>query len=168
MNRSRRRAGVILLTASALLVPSQTALAQTQASEKGAASTRGEPAAQAASAIGRWVEQYIHDAKVPGVAMAIVDHGRVVEAKGYGLASVELREVGRCGVRDEDPHRGEQAAHVGTDATMRPTGHDVFYQEGQPVNVRFSRDPKTHQVLWITPGHPGPPLRGRKLEENDQ
>jgi CubicO group peptidase (beta-lactamase class C family) len=39
--------------------------------------------------IDQWVESYMADNQVPGLALALLEGGRIVKAKGYGLANVE-------------------------------------------------------------------------------
>lgn len=46
-------------------------------------------AAEAADRVDAFVRAEMAREQVPGVAVAIVDHGRVVKARGYGLANVE-------------------------------------------------------------------------------
>jgi len=48
------------------------------------------PLTAQADSLDRWVEGYLRQRHVPGLALAIVERGRVVRAKGYGLADVEL------------------------------------------------------------------------------
>jgi len=39
--------------------------------------------------IDQWVESYMADNEVPGLALAVLEGGRIVKAKGYGLANIE-------------------------------------------------------------------------------
>jgi CubicO group peptidase (beta-lactamase class C family) len=56
------------------------------------ACSRSRPAEPAHDdSIDQFVLTAMERAKVPGVALAIVDHGRLVKAKGYGMANLELQ-----------------------------------------------------------------------------
>ncbi len=48
------------------------------------------PPSVASDTIDAWVEAYMHAHHIPGLALGIYRAGRIVKAKGYGLADVEL------------------------------------------------------------------------------
>jgi D-alanyl-D-alanine carboxypeptidase len=43
-----------------------------------------------AESLDTWIEAEMRERRIPGLAIAVVDRGRVVKARGYGLANVEL------------------------------------------------------------------------------
>ena len=56
----------------------------------GAPDLTADPRSGHDDAVDRWVVQWMEDHGVPGLSLAVVDRGRVVKMRGYGLASVEL------------------------------------------------------------------------------
>ena len=47
------------------------------------------PAHAQQDSVDRWVEGFLRERQVPGLALAILEKGRIVQARGYGLANVE-------------------------------------------------------------------------------
>lgn len=47
------------------------------------------PQRAATDPIDQWVESYMADNQVPGLALAVLEGGQIVKAKGYGLANIE-------------------------------------------------------------------------------
>ncbi|HEV2615510.1 MAG TPA: serine hydrolase domain-containing protein [Candidatus Acidoferrales bacterium] len=48
------------------------------------------PGASRADKVDAYVLQSMHEQKIPGLALAVVRDGKIVKAKGYGLADIEL------------------------------------------------------------------------------
>jgi len=49
--------------------------------------------ARAVDEVDRYVETRMHSLHIPGVSLAVVRDGRVVKAKGYGFANLELNSA---------------------------------------------------------------------------
>jgi len=110
-------------------------------------SSASHPAATASSgsAIDRYIEAEMAKQHIPGLALGIYRNGEIVEAKGYGLASVELHVP-------VTPVTVFQSGSVGKQFTA--TGIMMLVQEGKiglddSVPRYFPDAPPTWQHITI-------------------
>jgi CubicO group peptidase (beta-lactamase class C family) len=97
-NRTGRAARVAPIAAALAIVMAAAALTAAPAllrtpavaSAAPGASFATPPRAVAPDTIDAWVEAYMHAHHIPGLGLGIYRAGRIVKAKGYGLADVEL------------------------------------------------------------------------------
>ena len=92
-----------------------------------------------------WIESYMHDNHVPGLALGIVRAGRLVRAQGYGLANLELRVP-------VTPSTVFESASLGKQFTA--AGILLLVQDGRlglddPITRYLSRAPERWRSITI-------------------
>lgn len=98
-----------------------------------------------ADAIDHYVEKQLRAQKIPGLALAIVHQGKVVKAKGYGRANVELNVPAK-------PETVYQAGSVGkqfTAAAILLLVEDGKLQLDDPINPYLAGAPALWQGITV-------------------
>ncbi len=134
--------------------------------------TLASPAGLRADPIDRYIEQQLCIQKVPGLSLAIVHDGKVVKAKGYGLANVEHQVPAK-------PETVYQAGSVGkqfTAAAVLLLAEDGKLQLDDPISRYLDGTPAiwkgitVRQLLTHTSGirNYGPRDFNYRLDVTDQ